>query len=308
MMTKQNQGRPSPFRIIASAVIAAFLLLAFSNGDKTGVKPLPDSIDPVFSLPQTDDNSFYAASPVGDTLRHSNTEQSDSSGIQANENEEEVRILRGELDRVKQPDPHDSISPLTHAEFFMNPENFARQMAEMQSQFAERQLRNAQRQLRMAEEQQMLAERLRPLFNNHPAFPDTEVLRKMAEAQARMEHFRPLIGKHSRQEHIRPMIGDPLLFPPQIHPFHFDGDPADLPDIQARIEEELRDLEDRHLGEPERLKSLEEKNLRMLQKQLEWQDKYHREMEKQRDQMEKTRKQLMDDYLKMMHKHRKEVD
>jgi len=293
MMTKQNQGRHTTFRIMASVIAAAFLLLAFSSGDKIGIKTFPDRMNLVPSLAGPDNNAIPVVNPVPDTSLHSAADQTVSGNIQNKEEEEEMRILNEELDRMRDKDHTDSLSRLPHAEFFMDPENTGRHIAEMQREIAERQLRNAERQLRHAEEQQMLAERLRPLIIDCPIPPDPELLRKMAEAQARLGH-------------IRPMTEENFIFPPLVYPFHFDGNYPDLQELNSRIEEQLKNPELRHIIEHESLRSLEEKDLKMLEEQKEWQEKYRREMEKQRDQMEKTRRQLLDEYQQIMKKYRKE--
>ena len=305
-MTKQNRGRHTAFRVVASAIVAAFLLLAFSNGDKIGVKSLPDRLDLISSMPGPDDNASLDVRPVKDTLPHSGAGHTDSLSVQNREVEEEVRILSEEINRMKQYDLQDSLSRLPHVECFMDPEDYRQLMTLIQPEFVERHLRHAESQLRLAEEQQMLAERLKPLLQGHPVLPDTECLRKMAEAQVRLKHLRPMIEGHGRLEHLRPMIDEPFIFPPAVHPYHFDGDCPDMQELQLRIEKELRNPEHQHLWEQGSPGSMEEKDLKMLEKQKEWQEKYRREMDKQRDQMEKTRRQLMDEYHQMMRKYRKE--
>jgi hypothetical protein len=82
MMTKKNQGRHNTLRVIASTIIAAFLLLAFSNGDKIGIKSIPDGTDLFPSVNAPDNNTFPALSPIPDTSRQSAADQKDSGGIQ----------------------------------------------------------------------------------------------------------------------------------------------------------------------------------------------------------------------------------
>ena len=306
MMTKQNQGRHTTIRVIASAIAAAFLLLAFSNGDKIGVKSLPDRMNLVSSMPGSEDNASPVLIPVKDTSRNSVADQPESSSLQDIEVEKEIQILGEELDRMKQKECKDSLSHLPHAQFFVDPREFSQQMAEIQAELAERQLRHAERQLRLADEQRMLAERLKPLREGPPAIIDAERLRRMAEDQARIKHYLPMIEEHFRLEHLRPFIGEPLLFLPPVPPFHLDDACPDKEEYQLQMEKQLKNLENKHWQEQESLRSLEEKDPKIIKEQMEWQEKYRREMEKQRDQMEKTRRQLMDEYHQMMNKYRKE--
>jgi hypothetical protein len=300
MMTKQNPGRHRTFRVIASVAVAAILLLAFSSGDKIGVKSLSDGMNLVPSLEGQGDNELPVIYTVPDTSGESVTDRSGSGDIQNKEDDEEIRILNEELGRIKHENRPDSFSCLPHVELYMNPEIWRRRMYEMQDELKERQLRIAERQLRLAEEQKMLAERLRPLREDCQILPDQERLRKMAEAQERLEHLRPLLEEN--------------LIIPQVPPFHFDGDILDLRDLRdlrdlnLLREEQLRHPDRKHLREQELLRSLDEKDLKMMQEQKEWREKYRREMEKQRDQMEKTRQQLMDEYEQMMRKYRKEEE
>jgi bla regulator protein blaR1 len=294
MMTQQNYGRHTTLRVIASVIAAAFLLLAFSNGDKIGVKSLPDRMNLISSVPGSVEYTSPSLNSAKDTARHSVAEQPDSKSIQKMEDTKEIQILSEELKEMKLKNPPDSLSRLLHPGFFMNPGEFGLHMAEMQQEYAERQLRQAERQLRLADEQRMLAERLKPLCGDSLFIPDLERLRRMAE-------------HHVRIDPLNPMFNGYFIFPPPVHPFPFNGDCPDKEEMRLRLEEQLRNLDQKHLKQHESMKAMEEKDLKMMQEQMEWQDKYRREMEKQREQMEKTRKQLMDEYFQMMNKFRDET-
>ncbi|MBN1415148.1 MAG: hypothetical protein JW973_08625 [Bacteroidales bacterium] len=295
MMTKHYSGRYSTLKVIAAIVVAAFLLLAFSSGDKVSVVSKSANGDHPLSVCAIGNETFSANLVSKDTTRNPDTDQESLKTSGKKQEDEEIRRLTDELDAMKRRQhPPDSIARLPHHEFYRDMERFNRDMAERQRHMDERQRHFAERQRQLAEGQRMLAERLRPLMEGNPCIPDAEEMKRIMEDQIRIERYRPMMEDYLKSH------------PPVVEPFIFDEHCRRLEELHPFTDDQLKDFELLYRDRFKHLRSHDARDPKLLEEQRKWEDKYHREMEKQRNQMEKKRKQLLDEYHQMIKKYRKE--
>jgi hypothetical protein len=288
MMTNNTKGRYNALRVITATVVAAFLLLAFSNDDKISVKSLPGSSYQASAITHKRDHTLATVTLLRDTIKRTEEDQSISKEQNPVQKSDEIRILENELNTLNRERRHDSLGryrerPLRDMELMRQ------HMAEMQAEMADRQREFAEQQRKMAMEQDLLTERLKPLMRDYPS----DRLRNIMEGERMIKPFRPMIDEY-------------LKNPPPVEPFFYDGNCIYMEELQLQIKELLKDMQPCEKIKP--VCPLDEKDIKILREQKEWHEKYRREMEKQREEMENKRKQLLDEYSRMMEKYRQKED
>ncbi len=320
MMTRQHHGRWNTLRVFTAAVMAAFLLLAFSSGDKIRIisteedSPQPSSMEALGHIIKPVDTG------IQDTLKAFRSDENESGQETEKTENEDISILSDELRGMKtQPEPDSLVLRFPHRPFsdqgcaspFMPGQKvdpaeqeriiaaFRRQMAEKEKDMAEFQRQMAEKEKDMAEFQRRMAGKefhrlpLEQLKEMQLHCPDADHFKKMAEAQARIEAIKPMLDEWlernagpgpfgTNKNCIRPEHLQPMI---KVYPEIFS---MPHPDVVEPF---------RHLTEKDR---------EILEKQKQWQEKYSREMKRQHRQMEDKQDQLMKEYKEMMKKYRAE--
>ena len=293
MMTKRNNGQWNALRVFMAAVIAAFLLLAFSSGDKIMVKESSGEYCQPASAVAVD--SVVNPVVTGDTTRNHPSNKKDTSAITGSEEtaeDQESRILSDELREMKEHHGPDSeIRRFSHEP--VNPEMLKREMEEQRAFRADQERHVAELHRHFAEQERLRAEQLKRLKERELRCLDEEQLKKIAEAQARIEA-------------IKPMLDEYLMRNPPPCPVIIDKDFIIPEHIKPMIKEHMKVLTLPCPDQFEPLQPLSEKDKEMLEKQKQWQEKYNKEMEKQRRQMKEKQDQLLKEYKEMMKKYRPE--
>ena len=178
MMTQQKSGRLNAIRVFFAAVLAAFLLLAFSSGDKILVKPLPDNNLKNSHWLDCSENTSQENIYAQDTTGNPQQPESDTRVYDNAEKHEDIRILSDELQEMKEDRRPDSVSRFRHDQTVRNHELFRDHMAQQQHHMADRQRQLAEMQRQFAEQQHMDAERLRDLKEGQLRHYDAERIKK----------------------------------------------------------------------------------------------------------------------------------